>query len=407
MILLRLAWRNIFRNKRRTILSGIAIGIGLGVMIFGDAFMIGMFESMIRSATDSFIGQGQIHADGFRDTLEVEKTVNNLQRVVDGLKNEKRIKNFSLRTQSFAMLTSAANVTSIMLYGIDPVHEKDISEIDEAIKEGTYPGDSDMQQILIGSKTAATLEAGIGDRLVVTVAQAGTGDLSQEMFRVSGIFHFGIQEMDGAMVFIDLKKSQEILGLGQDVHEIALRFHDLKDAGDRSLNFWKKYSQNGNEAIGWKDIMPQMEALLKMSDLSKAITAIIIFSIVGLTIMNTLFMSLYERMFEFGVLRAIGTRPLRMALMILLEGGSLAVISIIIGNAIGFFFSYLFSVYGIDYRGIEFAGTTINELIYPVMNTRQYLLNPLYVFLFTLIAAIYPAYYTARLTPAKAMKRSF
>ncbi len=407
MILLRLAWRNIFRNKRRTILSGIAIGIGLGVMIFGDAFMIGMFESMIRSATDSFIGQGQIHADGFRDTLEVEKTVNNLQRVVDGLKNEKRIKNFSLRTQSFAMLTSAANVTSIMLYGIDPVHEKDISEIDEAIKEGTYPGDSDMQQILIGSKTAATLEAGIGDRLVVTVAQAGTGDLSQEMFRVSGIFHFGIQEMDGAMVFIDLKKSQEILGLGQDVHEIALRFHDLKDAGDRSLNFWKKYSQNGNEAIGWKDIMPQMEALLKMSDLSKAITAIIIFSIVGLTIMNTLFMSLYERMFEFGVLRAIGTRPLRMALMILLEGGYLAVISIIIGNAIGFFFSYLFSVYGIDYRGIEFAGTTINELIYPVMNTRQYLLNPLYVFLFTLIAAIYPAYYTARLTPAKAMKRSF
>jgi len=407
MILLRLAWRNIFRNKRRTILSGIAIGIGLGVMIFGDAFMIGMFENMIRSATDSFIGQGQIHADGFRDTLEVEKTVNNLQKVVDSLKNEKRIKKFSLRTQSFAMLTSAANVSSIMLYGIDPAHEKDISEIDEAIKEGTYLGDSDMQQILIGSKTAATLEAGIGDRLVITVAQAGTGNLSQEMFRVSGIFHFGIQEMDSAMAFIDLKKSQEILGLGQDVHEIALRFYDLKDAGDRSLDFWKKYSQNGNEAIGWKDIMPQMEALLKMSALSKAITAIIIFSIVGLTIMNTLFMSLYERMFEFGVLRAIGTRPLGMALMILLEGGSLAVISIIIGSAIGFFFSYLFSVYGIDYRGIEFAGTTINELIYPVMNTRQYLLNPLYVFLFTLIAAIYPAYYTARLTPAKAMKRSF
>lgn len=123
--------------------------------------------------------------------------------------------------------------------------------------------------------------------------------------------------------------------------------------------------------------------------------------------MNTLFMSLYERMFEFGVLRAIGTRPLRMALMILLEGGCLAIISIIIGSAIGFFFSWLFSVYGIDYRGIEFAGTTINELIYPVMNVRQYLLNPLYVLFFTLVAALYPAWYAARLTPAKAMKRSF
>jgi len=407
VILLRLAWRNIFRNTRRTILSGIAIGIGLAVMIFGDAFMTGINESMIRTATDTFAGQGQIHARGFRDTLEVEQTINNLQWVVDGLNKEERIQVFSLRTESFAMLASAANVTSIMLYGIDPAQERDISKIDEAITEGRYLGGSNTEQILIGSKTAEVLEVGIGDRVVVTVAQAGTGDLSQEMLRVSGIFRFGIQELDSAVAFIGLKKSQEILGLGQGVHEIALRFHNLEDAGNRSLGFWKRYSRYGNEAIGWKDIMPQMEAVLEMATLSKVITASIIFGIVGLTIMNTLFMSLYERMFEFGVLRAIGTRPLRIALMILLEGGCLAIISIIIGSAIGFFFSWLFSVYGIDYRGIEFAGTTINELIYPVMNVRQYLLNPLYVLFFTLVAALYPAYYAARLTPAKAMKRSF
>ncbi len=407
MILLRLAWRNIFRNTRRTILSGIAIGIGLAVMIFGDAFMTGINESMIRTSTDTFAGQGQIHARGFRDTLEVEETINNLQWVVDGLKKEKRIQAFSLRTESFAMLASAANVASIMLYGIDPVSERDISRIDEAITEGRYIWGSNTQQILIGSKTAEVLEVGVGDRVVVTVAQAGTGDLSQEMLRVSGIFRFGIQELDSAVAFTGLKKSQEILGLGQGVHEIALRFHNLEDAGNRSLGFWKRYSRYGNEAIGWKDIMPQMEAVMEMSSLSKVITASIIFGIVGLTIMNTLFMSLYERMFEFGVLRAIGTRPLRMALMILLEGGCLAIISIIIGSVTGFFFSWLFSVYGIDYRGIEFAGTTINELIYPVMNVRQYLLNPLYVLFFTLIAALYPAWYAARLTPAKAMKRSF
>jgi len=406
VILLRLAWRNIFRNTRRTVLSGIAIGIGLAVMIFGDAFLTGMSESMIRTSTDTFAGQGQIHARGFRDTFEVERTVKNLQVVVDGLKKEERIQAFSLRTQSFAMLASAANVASIMLYGIDPARERDISKIDEAITEGRYLGDSNTQQILIGSKTAEVLEVGIGDRVVVTAARAGTGELSQEMLRVGGIFHFGIQELDSAVAFIGLKKSQEILGLGQNVHEIALRFHRLEDAGNRSLAFWRRYSRDGNEAIGWKDILPQMEAVLKMSTLSKAITASIIFGIVGLTIMNTLFMSLYERMFEFGVLRAIGTRPLRMALMILLEGGSLAIISIVIGSAVGFLFSWVFSVYGIDYRGIEFAGTTINELIYPVMNIRQYLLNPLYVLLFTLVAALYPAYYAARLTPSKAMKRS-
>lgn len=267
MILLKLAWRNIFRNTRRTILSGIAIGIGLAVMIFGDAFMTGINESMIRTSTDTFAGQGQIHAQGFRDTLEVEKTINNLQWVVDGLKKEERIQAFSLRTESFAMLASAANVTSIMLYGIDPAQERDISKIDEAITEGKYLGGSNTQQILIGSKTAEVLEVGVGDRVVVTVAQAGTGDLSQEMLRVSGIFRFGIQELDSAVAFIGLKKSQEILGLGQGVHEIALRFHNLEDAGNRSLGFWKRYSRYGNEAIGWKDIMPQMEAVLEMSTL--------------------------------------------------------------------------------------------------------------------------------------------
>jgi ABC-type antimicrobial peptide transport system permease subunit len=117
-------------------------------------------------------------------------------------------------------------------------------------------------------------------------------------------------------------------------------------------------------------------------------------------------MSLHERMFEFGVLRAVGTRPVNMSLMIFFEAASLSLISILFGLGLGFLVMYIFSVYGINYRGIEFAGVTIMELIYPVQTLRQFTLFPALIFMFSLIAAAYPAVFAAKLTPAKAMQRS-
>lgn len=405
-ILLKLAWRNILRNKRRTFLSGLAVGIGLASMMFVDGLFTGMLDSMVRTATDTFLGQGQIHADGFTDTLEVEKTIKHSGQLLADLKNEEVITHFSPRTVSFSMLSSAGGVQSVMLYGIDPDREQDISLVDDAIKKGAYLDNSRKGLILIGSKAAETLEVGVGDRIVVTAAQAHTGELSQEMFRVGGIFYMGIREADSGLAFIDLKNAQTILGLKDEVHEIALSFRSLEMAGDPDLPFWSDYSKDGNNAIGWKEMVPQLNSVIEMSHLSTAITLFLVFGIVGLTIMNSLFMSLYERMFEFGVLRAIGTRPVRMATIILLEALSLSVISMIIGLVIGFGVTKYFSVHGIDYTGIEFAGVTITELIFPVFTFEQYTLYPILTIVFSLVAALYPAVYAARLTPARAMRRS-
>ena len=176
-LLIKIAWRNIFRNARRTVLASLAIGIGLAALIFTDALMIGMVESMVRTATDTFLGQGQIHSDGFRSTLEVERTVRDLPRVLARLKADPRVRGFSPRTQAFGMLSSPANAGAILLYGIDPQLEKDISKIDEAVVEGAFLGLEDQRKILIGSKLAETLEVAPGDRVVVTVAEAETGEL--------------------------------------------------------------------------------------------------------------------------------------------------------------------------------------------------------------------------------------
>jgi len=404
---LKLAIRNLFRNKRRTFIAGSAIGIGLAALIFTDALIIGMEVNMVASATESYLGEGQIHHQDFRSSYAVEGTINNLPEVIERLEKEEIVDKFTQRTMTFAMITSPANLSAVSMVGINPATERDLSQIDEAIISGNYFEGNNPRDIIIGSKLAEILEVDLGARVVMTVAQANTGDLSQEMFRISGIYHFNLKKLDRAMEFVRLPKAQEMLGIGNEVHEIVLKFSDGSHGRDRSLPFWEEYSNDGNEAVSWTVILPELDAAFEMSQFATYIVGLILFGVVALGIINTLFMSLHERMFEFGVLRAVGTRPFTMARLILFEAGALAALSIIIGAVIGFIVTYLMTQIGIDYTGIEFSGVTYRELLYPVMTVRQYIEFPIVVFLFTLLIGLYPALYAARLSPAKAMRRSF
>ncbi len=405
-LFVKLAWRNIFRNKRRTLIAGVAIGIGLASLIFVDALIIGMKQNMIKSATSSFIGEGQIHNAEFRDTREVELTIHRLKQVTDSLKNEKIVRHFTLRTFASAMITSPADVESVSLVGIQPSTEKNISQIDEAITKGSFFSDDNPRNILIGRKLAEILDVGIGDRVVVTVSQAETGDLSQEMFRISGIFFFNVAEMDRAMAFIRLKKAQEMLNIDSNVHEIAIQFTDPRFGRNQDLPFWSKYSRYGNKAIGWMEVLPQLEAAFRLTDFTTLITGFILFGVVALGIVNTLFMSIHERMFEFGVMRAIGTRPFNVGRLVVFEAAALAVLSIGLGDLLGFIITYIVSKVGIDYTGIEFVGVTFRELLYPVMNINQFLYYPIWVFGFTVLVGLYPAFYAARMKTAEALRKT-
>jgi len=404
---LKLAWRNLFRNKRRTFIAGTAIGIGLASLIFVDAIIIGMEQNMIRSATASFLGEGQIHRNGFQETFEVEKTIANLDQVTARLEREAIVSHFTLRTLSFSMISSPANVSAVSMVGIEPATERHLSQIDEALIEGTYFDGNGGHDIVIGSKLAELLEVGLGDRVVLTAAEAHTGDLAQAMFRISGIYHFNISDMDKAMAFVRLDKAREMLNLMGEAHEIAITFTDTKYGRAKDLPFWSSYSTGGNEALGWMELLPELEAAFELSSFSTWMIGLILFAVVALGIVNTLFMSLYERMFEFGVLRAVGTRPWALARLILFEAASLAVVSSVLGMILGFIVTYIFAQTGIDYTGIEYAGVTFRDLLYPVMELKQYIYYPIWVFVFTTLIGLYPASYAARMKPAKAMRRSF
>jgi ABC-type lipoprotein release transport system permease subunit len=403
---IKLAWRNIFRNKRRTIITGIAIGIGLASMIFTDALFVGMIDSMIDSVTSSFLGEAQIHRHDFRATQEIEQTIIDAPEVISQLKKEPHIKSFTERTISNAMISSPSSMNSVILYGIEPAHEKNISEIDNNIIKGKYLDEHEDRGLLIGEKLADILEVGTGDRVVITVAQAGTGEIIQELFRVKGIYQMQIEEFEKGTAFITIKKAQQMLGLNGRIHEIAVDFDNADYALNAVTPFTVDFSQHGNEAANWPQIVPEMKVIFEMSGVSITFMSIIIFGVVVFGIINTLFMSLYERMFEFGVLRAVGTRASGLIKMIVFEAGALAFVSIIIGIILGLTAVLIVSKTGVDYRGLEMAGATFTKILHPVLRIRQFILYPVLVFIFTIAVSFYPAVKAAKMQIVEALRKS-
>ena len=408
LILIKLAWKNILRNKRRTIIAATAISIGLAVLIFVDAYMLGTKENLIKTATATFIGDAQIHREGFRDEQEVTLTIQEDEIITRKLAKESIVQYFTRRTFASGMIRSAANMNrGIVLVGVFPGTERYLSQIDDRIIEGNYFEGKKENDIVIGSKLAEIIEVELGDRVTVTVSQAYGGEFSQVAFRISGIFQFTDEGINNGMAFVRINKAQEMLGIGSGVHEIAIKFTSTDISLNEDLPFWESYSIHGNEALSWTEILTQISTLFEISNYSKYILGFIIFFIVAFGIINTLFMSLYERMFEFGVLRAVGTRPFGMARIILFEAGALAIVSIVIGVALGSIITGTLAYIGINHTGTEMVGVTIQEYIYPQFTIEQFIIYPTTVFLFTIIAGLYPAWHVARMSPVDAMRQSF
>ncbi len=403
----KLAWRNIFRNRRRTFLTGLIIGIGLASMMFTDAIIVGMKENMIRSVTSSFLGDAQIHREGFQEAYDGDLTVERVEELRSRLEEDPAVSSYTERVASFGTISSPSDINSIVVYGIDPTTERAISKIDEAIVDGEYFRRPEDGGVLIGNELAERLEVGLGDRIVLSVTDVETDDLAQDMFRVAGIYEMQIDELDESAAFIPLSQTRQLLGLGSSgVHEIAVAFEDIRYSVSGGAAFAQEYSIAGNKAETWPQLVPQMKKMLDMTDFSVGIVMVVVFAVIIFGIINTLFMSLYERLFEFGVLRAVGTRAAALRRLIVLEAASLAFYSILIGLALGAIIIYIGSIYGMNLSGVEFAGATFTEEINTVWRLRQFTLHPLLIFIFTVIVSLYPARYAGRMSITHALQKT-
>ena len=389
----RLAWRNIFRNGRRTFLTCLLLGSSLVALVLTDGVMKGMMALMIETTTRTFSGEAQVHRQHFRDAFDVDLFIEDTNNITTQLAADPSVEAFTVRTMSGSMVSSADNITGAIVWGVEADSEARVSQLKEAITEGDYLSGRN-NEILIGQEMANLLEVELGDRIVVTLSQVAGGELSQALFRLSGIFKFGMRELDNSMVFVNLQQSRQILGLARGAHEIAFNFVDSAEAMNPDINIIDKLSNKNIEAATWATLQPQMSAMLGMIDYSLIIIGSILFIIAGLGIVNSMFMSIYERIYEFGVAMAIGTRPGQM-------------IALVIGGMIvAYFLSSHFSVAGIPIGEMEFEGISIQNNIKTILHISQFTVFPLAVIILTLVAAIYPALFTARIVPSEALHKS-
>ena len=402
---LMLAYRNLFRNIRRTVLTSLMIGCCLAALIITDGAIKGMLDVMVDSVTLTFAGEGTVHKEGFRDSMDTDLFMNNIGELEATLRDDESISGYSVRTIAGGMISSSYNMTGGAVYGVSAKQEAGVSKLKQAIIKGSYLNDGDSE-ILIGRNMAELLEVDLKDRIVVTLAQVNGGDLSQALFKVSGIFHFGLRELDENVVFISLARSREILGTGNGAHEIALRFVNAEDGKDSGLPIFKQLSRQGNEALGWLDANPNLGAMIEMVDYSTLIIGLILFLLAAFGIINSMFMSIYERIYEFGVVKALGTQPRQLIQLVLSEAFMLALLGLVIGILLGGLATWYFSIYGIPFGEFEFEGISLADRINTIPALSQFIVFPFWVVVLTVVAAIYPAIFASRIVPSRALQKA-
>ncbi len=405
MFFLKLAYRNLLRNKRRTIISAVSLALGLASLIYVDALYRGMIKNMISTITETLITDGQIMSRDYKKEREIEYSIFDVKNILKRLEDDKRISLFSKRIIGDSTISSPEEISPIVVYGIEPEKEKRMINIEQSIVEGEFIKGAD--EIVVGKKLKKLLKVSVGDRVVLTATRKDTNELYQMMFRIKGIFSFSNSDLDSSVVFINLNSSKKLFGLKDDeVQVIALKFKESSPEKIKDSPFFDEYTDENNVALSWYELSPEFKVVYEMVDVSLFIMGLILFIIVGLIIVNSLFMSIYERFFEFGVIKAIGMRESRVSKLIVYEAGVLALFSIFIGAVLGFVLTYIFSKTGIDYTGIEMAGVSIRKKIFPQFSIIQYTVFPIVVFFITILVSFYPSRYIKKLSSVDLMRKS-
>lgn len=400
-----LAYRNLFRNTRRTILASLLLGCSLAALIFTDGVMQGMMALLIETATKTMTGEAQIHRKGFLDSSNTSLYLSNVSEIESFLEKDNHIAGYATRTMSGGMISSSYNRTGGLIVGVSPEMESSVSKLSEAIVAGNYLTGA-SSEILMGKELVELLEVKLGDRIVITLSEVDGGGLSQALFKLSGIFNFGIRQLDSSMVVISLARSREILGMLDSAHEIVVQFTGADDHKNPDLAVFQKLNTDEIETVGWLDSAPQMASMIKFIDFSAFLIGLILFFVAAIGIINSMFMSIYERIYEFGVVKALGTEPRQIFELIVCEAFLLAILGLIFGFIIGTPIIWYFSIHGIPFGDLQFQGLTIADKIKTVMTPAQFTIFPLWMIGLTLVASVYPAIFAAKIIPSRALQRA-
>jgi ABC-type lipoprotein release transport system permease subunit len=354
-------------------------------------------------------GHLQIQADEYQDKKSIRLVVPDPESIGRQIDRIDQVEAYTFRGQAFSLVSSENRTYGAMITGIDPRREATVSRLKKLIRSGNFLQPEDQNAALVGQLLAKNLRIDLGDELTI-LGQGRDGSIAATVVRVKGVFNSGIDDLDRHSITIPLKAFQEVYSMQAAVHEVVIIARSLSDIPEIKQRLNTVFSSADThlplKTLDWEEMMPGLRQAIDMDLVSGLIFYFLLVVVVAFSILNTFLMAIFERTREFGVLMAIGTTPMRLTKVLLIESMTMTSIGIIAGIIIGSAITLYFQSHGIDISGASelLAEFGISGRIYPKLSIISALSGPLAVMVITLFAASYPALKVQRMQPVEAMR---
>ncbi|MCP4547552.1 MAG: ABC transporter permease [bacterium] len=399
---LQMAWRNIWRNRRRTLITSSSIALGLAAMIVYLGLFAGMNKRMLEIVTRSNYGAAQIHAIDYRSTRRLDLVIPDGIALLDRAAALPGVEAVAPRLLATGLLAIGDRSAGVDLFGIDLVRERTITDWHERLVAGHYP--ESANEVLLGDELADKLELEPGDKVVLTVADAPSGEMRNRLLRLAGTMYTGNPSLDKGSAILGIDTLRGDLGLPDGMHEIVFSLEGLLKDPEPIRAALASLASPSLEILPWQELNSGVYNMIRMQALYLGITVLIIFSIIAIGIVNTLAMSLAERRYEFGVLRALGTTPRSLAALIFTEAASLGIVGTVLGLIAGLLIHWPMAVQGLNLGGFQYAGVTFESRIFCIYQPGGTALIALLFIILTIMVGLGTAIRAGLIRPAEALR---
>ena len=405
-ITLRMAWRNLWRHKRRTWLTVGAMIFSNLILVFAISLQFGSYQMMIDNTLKAYTGHLQIQREGYNDEPKMRSSIENIIPLADKVRQHLGSDHVAARGVAFAMTSSEERSYGLQLIGIEPDFEINVSSLPGLIKQGKYFDDSNAAEIIIGSVLARNLRVNIGDELTL-LGSGHDGSFAAGIVIVTGIFESGTADVDRSMAQLPIGYFQDLFGMDGRGHNIVINGHDLSQVSmlQHDLQDMLK-DRNELVVLEWDTLQPGLKQAIQADLASAWFMYGVLIILVAFSVLNTQLMSVLERTREFGVMMALGVKPTRLGALVMTETALMSALGLAIGAFFGLMLTYYLSIVGFSYPGMEEMAAQFNlpDRMYPSLSMLSILLGPVIIFICSLLASIYPALRLFFLQPVSAMR---
>jgi ABC-type lipoprotein release transport system permease subunit len=400
----RLAWRNLWRNHRRTLIMLLAIATGVWAMIFMTALMRGMVDDLVKDGIESLPGYVQIHHPEFRDDPSIENSLQAPGPELLAVLETPAVAGWASRIRVPAMISSERDSRGITLLGVDPAGEIALGFDPQNIVEGRFLDGPDDKGLIIGRKLLERLETRLGKRVVV-MSQDPENNVTDRGFRIVGVYKASLESQEELFIYSGRTGIQALLKMGTMVSEIAVAGHDYREV-DELLAILRKASPPHSEVLPWTELDSYLNTMMSMMDSFILVWIVVIFLALSFGLINTLMMAVFERIREIGLMQALGMRPSQILYLILVESLLLLALGLLMGNALAIA-SILPLREGIDLsvvaKGMEMMGA--GSTLYPALKLRDLATANAVVIVLGLLTSLLPAWHASRYSPVEAIAK--